>query len=81
MIFPYSKDAACENEIGRLTAALARPGGNVTGISLLSPELDGKRQGLLIEAVPSVRWRRWSIPASHHNIASKPCETLHNPAV
>jgi putative ABC transport system substrate-binding protein len=35
--------------------SLARPGGNVTGISLLSPELDGKRQGLLIEAVPNAR--------------------------
>jgi ABC-type uncharacterized transport system substrate-binding protein len=32
-------------------ASLARPGGNITGISLLSPELDGKRQDILIEAV------------------------------
>jgi putative ABC transport system substrate-binding protein len=31
--------------------SLARPGGNTTGISLLSPELDGKRQDILIEAV------------------------------
>jgi ABC-type uncharacterized transport system substrate-binding protein len=38
-----------------LAASLARPGGNVTGISLLSPELDGKRLGLLIEAVPQAR--------------------------
>jgi len=38
-----------------LAASLARPGGNVTGISILSPELDGKRQGLLIEAVPQTR--------------------------
>jgi putative ABC transport system substrate-binding protein len=38
-----------------LAASLAHPGGNVTGISLLSPELDGKRQGLLIEAVPQTR--------------------------
>jgi putative tryptophan/tyrosine transport system substrate-binding protein len=38
-----------------LAASLARPGGNVTGISLLSPELDDKRQGLLIEAVPHAR--------------------------
>ena len=35
-----------------LVASLSRPGGNTTGISLLSPELDGKRQDLLIEAVP-----------------------------
>ena len=38
-----------------LAASLARPGGNVTGISLLSPELDDKRQGLLMEAVPGAR--------------------------
>jgi len=34
-------------------ASLAHPGGNITGISLMSPELDGKRQDILIEAVPS----------------------------
>ena len=33
-------------------ASLARPGGNITGISLMSPDLDGKRQDILIEAVP-----------------------------
>jgi len=38
-----------------LVASLARPGGNTTGISLLSPELDGKRQEILIEALPGVR--------------------------
>jgi putative tryptophan/tyrosine transport system substrate-binding protein len=38
-----------------LVASLARPGGNTTGISLLSPELDGKRQDFLIEAVPGAR--------------------------
>jgi ABC-type uncharacterized transport system substrate-binding protein len=38
-----------------LVASLARPGGNTTGISLLSPELDGKRQEILSEAVPGVR--------------------------
>ena len=36
-------------------SSLARPGGNITGLSLLSPELDGKRQEILIEAVPGVR--------------------------
>ena len=34
---------------------MARPGGNTTGVSLLGTELDGKRQELLIEAVPSLR--------------------------
>jgi ABC-type uncharacterized transport system substrate-binding protein len=38
-----------------LVASLARLGGNITGISLLSPELDGKRQDILIEAVPGAR--------------------------
>jgi putative ABC transport system substrate-binding protein len=33
-------------------ASFARPGGNVTGVSLMSTDLDGKRQDILIEAVP-----------------------------
>jgi putative ABC transport system substrate-binding protein len=36
-------------------ASLAQPGGNITGISLMSPDLDGKRQDILIEAVPGAR--------------------------
>jgi putative ABC transport system substrate-binding protein len=39
----------------RLVNSLARPGGNTTGISLLATELDGKRQEILIEAVPGVK--------------------------
>src|SRR6516164_9548638 len=35
--------------------SLAKPGGNITGISLMSPDLDGKRQDILIEAVPDTR--------------------------
>jgi putative tryptophan/tyrosine transport system substrate-binding protein len=38
-----------------LVQSLARPAGNITGISLLSPELDGKRQEILIETVPGAR--------------------------
>jgi putative tryptophan/tyrosine transport system substrate-binding protein len=38
-----------------LVDSMARPSGNTTGISLLATELDGKRQELLIEAVPDVR--------------------------
>jgi putative ABC transport system substrate-binding protein len=38
-----------------LVASFARPGGNITGVSLLSPELDGKRQEILIGAVPDAR--------------------------
>src|SRR3954451_6327015 len=36
-------------------ASLARPGGNVTGVVILGPELDGKRLELLHEAVPGAR--------------------------
>ena len=35
-------------------ASLARPGGNVTGMSTISPELSGKRLELLGEAVPGL---------------------------
>jgi putative tryptophan/tyrosine transport system substrate-binding protein len=34
--------------------SIARPTGNITGVSLLATELDGKRQEILIEAVPGV---------------------------
>jgi putative ABC transport system substrate-binding protein len=35
-------------------ASLARPGGNVTGLSALSPELSGKRLGLVREVAPGL---------------------------
>jgi putative ABC transport system substrate-binding protein len=37
-----------------LVASLAQPGGNITGISNLSPELSGKRLELLKEVLPTV---------------------------
>jgi putative ABC transport system substrate-binding protein len=37
-----------------LVKSLARPDGNTTGTSFLSAELDGKRQEILIEAVPGL---------------------------
>jgi putative ABC transport system substrate-binding protein len=35
--------------------SLSKPGGNITGVSILASELDGKRQEILIEAVPGAR--------------------------
>ncbi|HET8564414.1 MAG TPA: ABC transporter substrate-binding protein [Candidatus Binatia bacterium] len=38
----------------RLVASLARPGGNITGLSTLSPETSGKQLELLKETVPGL---------------------------
>jgi ABC-type uncharacterized transport system substrate-binding protein len=37
-----------------IVASLARPGGNITGISLLTPEISAKRLSLLKEVVPTL---------------------------
>jgi putative tryptophan/tyrosine transport system substrate-binding protein len=47
--------AAANDPVGTgLVSSLARPGGNITGLSLMVPDLDGKRLELLKEAFPSV---------------------------
>jgi len=51
-----------------LVASLARPGGNVTGLSNQQTDLAGKRLGLLREIVPSVR--RLAIMANVSNPAA-----------
>jgi putative ABC transport system substrate-binding protein len=38
-----------------MVANLARPGGNVTGVSMLGAELEAKRMDLLLQAVPKAR--------------------------
>ena len=50
-IVSMSEDMVAEG----LVVSLARPAGNTTGISIMSPELNGKRQDILMEAVPGVR--------------------------
>lgn len=50
-IVAISRDLVAEGLVG----SMARPHGNVTGISLLSPELDGKRQEILLDALPGAR--------------------------
>jgi putative ABC transport system substrate-binding protein len=44
--------AAVSDPVPSLVESLARPGQNVTGLSIQGPELDGKRLELLKEAVP-----------------------------
>jgi putative tryptophan/tyrosine transport system substrate-binding protein len=47
--------ASANDPVGTgLVSSLARPGGNITGLSLMVPDLDGKRLELLKEAFPSV---------------------------
>jgi putative tryptophan/tyrosine transport system substrate-binding protein len=52
-----------------LVNSLARPEGNTTGVSILSFELDGKRQDILIEAVPGLRLMAVLVNVNHTNAA------------
>ena len=78
-----------------MVASLARPGGNVTGLSQISSELAGKRLELLREIVPNlsrvavmwnpggrgstVNWQEMQVPAKRLGIQLVPLETR-NPA-
>ena len=53
-----------------LVNSLARPNGNTTGVSILATELDGKRQEILIEAVPGLR-RMAALADSNTTAAAK----------
>jgi putative ABC transport system substrate-binding protein len=63
-----------------IVSSLARPGGNITGLSLMVPDLDGKRLELLKEAFPKVArvaflWRsggpRGNLPLTDMEAAAK----------
>jgi putative tryptophan/tyrosine transport system substrate-binding protein len=48
--------AIAEDMVGSgFVASLAKPGGNTTGVSILTAELNGKRQEILLEAAPGTR--------------------------
>jgi putative ABC transport system substrate-binding protein len=55
-----------------LVASLARPGGNLTGLTSISPDLEGKRLALLREMVPSL---------SHFAVLWNPANAFHVSAV
>jgi putative ABC transport system substrate-binding protein len=61
-----------------LVASLARPGGNITGISILATELDGKRQEILMEMVPAAR--RMAVLADAHTVSSSNMRSLQEAA-
>ena len=53
IVFTYVADP------GGLVASLARPGGNITGLTTLAAELSGKRLELLKEAFPGISQVAW----------------------
>jgi putative tryptophan/tyrosine transport system substrate-binding protein len=52
-----------------LVASMARPDGNTTGVSIFALELDGKRQEILIEAVPGLRRMAYLADANFETVA------------
>jgi putative tryptophan/tyrosine transport system substrate-binding protein len=61
--------AAVGDPVGTgLVASLSRPGGNVTGLAAIAPDLEGKRLELLMELVPKL---------SHVSFLSNPGNPLH----
>jgi putative ABC transport system substrate-binding protein len=53
-VIPIVVAAAADPVDAGLVDSLARPGGNITGLTLIAPELDGKRLELLKELNPTV---------------------------
>jgi putative ABC transport system substrate-binding protein len=72
--------AIAEDMVGSgFVASLAEPKGNTTGVSLLSTELNGKRQEILIEALPAIK--RMAILADTGSISPRQLQALRTPAV
>jgi putative ABC transport system substrate-binding protein len=61
-----------------LVNSMARPNGNTTGVSILATELDGKRQEVLIEAIPGLR--RIAVLADFNSTAVEQFKELQNAA-
>jgi len=69
VVFGFSGDPV----EGKLVASLARPGGSLTGISLMQFELIGKRLEVLKEAVPGLtRVPCWPTPDTREYRKSSP---------
>ncbi len=51
---PIVMTSSADAVLAGLVASLRRPGGNVTGLTIFAPELEGKRMELLKEAVPKL---------------------------
>jgi putative ABC transport system substrate-binding protein len=62
----------------KVVTSLSHPGGNVTGISILATELDGKRLEILLETVPGAR--RLAILADHGVTTSEQLKALEDAA-
>ncbi len=76
VVFPAAADAVGSG----LVASLARPGGNVTGLSFLGPELVGKCLEVLKETIPGVtRVAVLSQPGAHGERAQR--DMLHGTEV
>ena len=70
---------ATEDMVGAgLVSSLARPNSNLTGVSILSAELDGKRQEILIDAVPGLQ--RLAALADTNATAAPRLQALQNAA-
>ena len=71
--------AAANDPVGTgLVSSLARPGGNITGLSTMAPDLDGKRLELLKEAFPKVARVAllWQPSGSRGNLALTEMEAV-----